>query len=102
MRKMGLEPTQLESYKILSLARLPVPTLPHLSICRSQLSFQQLTKKNITINQQKSQQLFLVFRYPVIRTLLFTPTPAIRFFIQSAENEKNFIHSALVFWEAKC
>ena len=25
---MGLEPTQLESYKILSLARLPVPTLP--------------------------------------------------------------------------
>ena len=29
MRKMGLEPTQLESYKILSLARLPVPTLPH-------------------------------------------------------------------------
>ena len=26
---MGLEPTQLESYKILSLARLPVPTLPH-------------------------------------------------------------------------
>ena len=32
MRKMGLEPTQLESYKILSLARLPVPTLPHFSI----------------------------------------------------------------------
>ena len=30
MRKMGLEPTQLESYKILSLARLPVPTLPQL------------------------------------------------------------------------
>ncbi len=29
MRKMGLEPTQPESYKILSLARLPVPTLPH-------------------------------------------------------------------------
>ena len=28
LRKMGLEPTQLESYKILSLARLPVPTLP--------------------------------------------------------------------------
>ncbi len=28
LRKMGLEPTQPESYKILSLARLPVPTLP--------------------------------------------------------------------------
>ena len=34
--------------------------------------------------------------------LLFTPTPAIRFFIQSAENEKIFIHSALVFWGVKC
>ena len=31
MRKMGLEPTQLESYKILSLARLPVPTLPQVT-----------------------------------------------------------------------
>ena len=28
---MGLEPTQLESYKILSLARLPVPTLPQVT-----------------------------------------------------------------------
>lgn len=34
--------------------------------------------------------------------LLFTPTPAIRFFIQSAENEKIFIHSALVFRGVKC
>ncbi len=32
MRKMGLEPTQPESYKILSLARLPVPTLPQVTI----------------------------------------------------------------------
>ena len=30
MRKMGLEPTRHECHKILSLARLPVPTLPHL------------------------------------------------------------------------
>ena len=29
MRKMGLEPTRHECHKILSLARLPVPTLPH-------------------------------------------------------------------------
>ena len=30
MRKMGLEPTRHCCHKILSLARLPVPTLPHL------------------------------------------------------------------------
>ena len=30
MRKMGLEPTRHECHKILSLARLPVPTLPHI------------------------------------------------------------------------
>ena len=29
MRKMGLEPTRPCGHKILSLARLPVPTLPH-------------------------------------------------------------------------
>ena len=32
MRKMGLEPTRHECHKILSLARLPVPTLPHFSV----------------------------------------------------------------------
>ena len=29
MRKMGLEPTRCSHHKILRLARLPVPTLPH-------------------------------------------------------------------------
>ena len=29
---MGLEPTRHECHKILSLARLPVPTLPHIFI----------------------------------------------------------------------
>ena len=29
MRKMGLEPTRYCYHKILSLARLPIPTLPH-------------------------------------------------------------------------
>ena len=29
VRKMGLEPTRCSQHKILSLARLPVPTLPH-------------------------------------------------------------------------
>ena len=28
VRKMGLEPTRQRSHKILSLARLPIPTLP--------------------------------------------------------------------------
>ena len=30
MRKMGLEPTRPCGHKILSLARLPIPTLPRL------------------------------------------------------------------------
>ena len=34
MRKMGLEPTRYCYHKILSLARLPVPTLPHESYLR--------------------------------------------------------------------
>ena len=29
VRKMGLEPTRCSQHKILSLARLPIPTLPH-------------------------------------------------------------------------
>ena len=33
VRKMGLEPTRLNSHKILSLARLPVPTLPRVNKC---------------------------------------------------------------------
>ena len=33
LRKMGLEPTRCNHHKILSLARLPVPTLPHM-ICK--------------------------------------------------------------------
>ena len=37
MRKMGLEPTRCNHHKILSLARLPIPTLPQarniISIC---------------------------------------------------------------------
>ena len=30
MRKMGLEPTRPNGHKILSLARLPIPTLPQI------------------------------------------------------------------------
>ena len=32
VRKMGLEPTRHGCHKILSLARLPIPTLPHFLI----------------------------------------------------------------------
>ena len=42
MRKMGLEPTREYTHKILSLARLPVPTLP-----RIELSFVLPTRINI-------------------------------------------------------
>ena len=30
MRKVGLEPTRYNYHKILSLARLPIPTFPHI------------------------------------------------------------------------
>ncbi len=53
MRKMGLEPTQLESYKILSLARLPVPTLPHRHL--------KLSEEYITIPTRKCQQKNIIF-----------------------------------------
>ena len=60
MRKMGLEPTQLESYKILSLARLPVPTLPHFSICGSGCSLsEQPTKIDNTIIFKKMSTTFV-------------------------------------------
>ena len=38
MRKMGLEPTRHCCHKILSLARLPVPTLPHLRCSHNSFS----------------------------------------------------------------
>ena len=45
MRKMGLEPTRYCYHKILSLARLPVPTLPLAYHARDIISF-LLTKVN--------------------------------------------------------
>ena len=35
MRKMGLEPTREYTHKILSLARLPIPTLPRTIDCHA-------------------------------------------------------------------
>ena len=44
---MGLEPTQCEHYKILSLARLPVPTLLH----NGQLPYLNiLPRENLVVN----------------------------------------------------
>ena len=55
LRKMGLEPTRYCYHKILSLARLPVPTLPH----------NAPRKNDNTIIQNKCQ--FLFSKIPVIK-----------------------------------
>ena len=55
---MGLEPTQLESYKILSLARLPVPTLPQVTY---QPSEEYNTTERLTC-QQKYSYFFNFFK----------------------------------------
>ena len=50
MRKMGLEPTRYCYHKILSLARLPVPTLPHSryeNICHNDLTIITNVPKNV-------------------------------------------------------
>ena len=66
MRKMGLEPTRHECHKILSLARLPVPTLPHFCIYRPLFFFQTTDRKiNITIILHECQSFFLIFRFPL-------------------------------------
>ena len=46
LRKMGLEPTRYCYHKILSLARLPVPTLPHVAAQRKSYS-RLATARNI-------------------------------------------------------
>ena len=38
LRKMGLEPTRRYRHKILSLARLPVPILPHKALINHELT----------------------------------------------------------------
>ena len=53
MRKMGLEPTRLYKHKILSLACLPIPALPHVRFDFSQ----RLTYINKSFYH--CQQLFL-------------------------------------------
>ncbi len=56
MRKMGLEPTRYCYHKILSLARLPVPTLPHAIF--NAFTHYAPRKYHISISSHKSQQIF--------------------------------------------
>ena len=51
VRKMGLEPTRCKHHKILSLARLPIPTLPRTVVAISQRLI--YNSKNIPIRQQE-------------------------------------------------
>ena len=89
MRKMGLEPTRHECHKILSLARLPVPTLPHFCIYRPLFFFQTTDRKiDITIILHKCQSFFLFFASRYIHSIyrklaagLFAPPPVFQHLI---------------------
>ena len=52
MRKMGLEPTRLYRHKILSLACLPIPALPH--VTRDQII---ITKRVVFVNKKNKNLL---------------------------------------------
>ncbi len=60
MRKMGLEPTRCNHHKILSLARLPVPTLPHILFRENFRSSQRL---KVYQTKNRKSILFLKFFY---------------------------------------
>ena len=47
MRKMGLEPTRCNHHKILSLARLPIPTLPQANIISI---YRRIVKKKMRLS----------------------------------------------------
>ena len=61
MRKMGLEPTRHECHKILSLARLPVPTLPRTKsiIANEKVKVNKKIKKGI---DELGEMLYYIFR----------------------------------------
>ena len=63
---MGLEPTRHECHKILSLARLPVPTLPQL-IIRSRT---MTTANNIILLSAINVNSFLIERYNFYNLLI--------------------------------
>ena len=66
MRKMGLEPTRPCGHKILSLARLPIPTLPHLSL----LSRDRIIVTNERVNVKEKFKFFVGFFVEMSRTFL--------------------------------
>lgn len=66
MRKMGLEPTRPCGHKILSLARLPIPTLPHLSL----LSRDRIIVTNERVNVKEKFKFFVGFFVEKSRTFL--------------------------------
>ena len=66
MRKMGLEPTRPCGHKILSLARLPIPTLPHLSL----LSRDRIIVTNERMNVKEKFKFFVGFFVEKSRTFL--------------------------------
>ena len=58
---MGLEPTRCNHHKILSLARLPVPTLPHLLSCCCSLATMYMIPKQHVIVKHFFQLLHIFF-----------------------------------------
>ena len=63
---MGLEPTRHECHKILSLARLPVPTLPQLIIRSRSMT----TANNIILLSAINVNSFLIERYNFYNLLI--------------------------------
>ena len=60
MREMGLEPTREYTHKILSLACLPIPALPHSNEPVHFERFRDCKKDNI-IKKNESQYIFCIF-----------------------------------------
>ena len=66
VRKMGLEPTRCKHHKILSLARLPIPTLPQTVVANSRRLV--YNNKNSIKRQQKFINFFSCFTLIVQNT----------------------------------
>ena len=67
MRKMGLEPTRPCGHKILSLARLPIPTLPHLSLLSRDLII--ITNRKMNVKEKFQYFLNLFYFVPLSQFL---------------------------------
>ena len=85
---MGLEPTRPIGHKILSLARLPVPTLPHLfPVIRQHMELYHLYVDSSTvficfsgmINPEKYEKIDFEKRKPVF--------PAVKYIIENKDDD---------------